>query len=67
MLLAEFQRELDRRETDGADGATLEVEIVPELRQKLCAGQYVSAGSSCAPISVELVGPVASCPIRTSI
>ena len=53
-LFAEFQRELDRRATDGADRATLEVELVPELRGKLVGGRYVSAMTSSAPISVEL-------------
>jgi fatty acid CoA ligase FadD9 len=54
MLFDEFQGQLDRRLTDGADRATLEVEIVAVLREKLVGGRYVSARTSSAPISVEL-------------
>jgi fatty acid CoA ligase FadD9 len=54
MLFVEFQSQLDRPATDGADRATLEVEIVSELRGKLVGGRYVSAMTSSAPISVEL-------------
>jgi nucleotide-binding universal stress UspA family protein len=54
MLFDEFQGQLDRRVTDGADQGTLEVEIVADLREKLVGGRYVSARTSSAPISAEL-------------
>jgi fatty acid CoA ligase FadD9 len=60
MLFAEFQSQLDRRATDGADRATGEVEIVSELRGKLVGGRYVSAMTSSAPISAELTAWVES-------
>jgi fatty acid CoA ligase FadD9 len=54
LLFAEFQRELNRRATDAADQATLEAEIMGELRQKVVGGRYVSAMTSSAPISAKL-------------
>ena len=54
MLFVELQSQLDRRAGDGAERATLEVEIVSGLRGKLVGGRCVSAMTSSAPISVEL-------------
>jgi fatty acid CoA ligase FadD9 len=54
LLFAEFQCELNREATDAADQASLEAEIMAELRQKVVGGRYVSAMTSSASISPEL-------------
>jgi fatty acid CoA ligase FadD9 len=54
MLFQEFQSELDRRLSDGTDRATLEAEVMAELRQNLLGGRFVSAMTGSAPISAEM-------------
>jgi fatty acid CoA ligase FadD9 len=54
MLFQEFQSELDRRLSDGADRAALEAQVMAEQRQNLLGGRYVSALTSSAPISAEM-------------
>ena len=54
MLFQEFQSELDRRLTDGADRAALEAEVKVELRENLLGGRFVSALTGSAPISAEM-------------
>ena len=43
MLFQEFQRELDRRSSDGADRAAVEAEVMAEQRQNLLGGRFVFA------------------------
>ncbi|WP_199253396.1 carboxylic acid reductase [Mycolicibacterium mengxianglii] len=50
MLYNEYQSELDRRSTEGADPD----EVMADLRQSLLGGRFVSALSGSAPISPEL-------------
>jgi fatty acid CoA ligase FadD9 len=54
MLFQEFQSEVDRQMTDGADRATAEAAALSELRQNLLGGRFVSALTSSAPISDEM-------------
>ncbi len=54
MLFQEFQSELDRRSSGGADRAALEAEVMAEQRQNLLGGRFVSAMTGAAPISAEM-------------
>src|ERR1700737_303677 len=54
MLFGEFQSEVDRRSSDGADRAALEAQVMAEQRQNLLGGRFVSANSGSAAISAEL-------------
>ncbi|MDT5149738.1 MAG: fatty acid CoA ligase FadD9 [Mycobacterium sp.] len=54
MLFQEFQSELDRRLSNGADRAALEAEVKVELRENLLGGRFVSALTGSAPISAEM-------------
>ncbi|MEU7633793.1 carboxylic acid reductase [Nocardia sp. NPDC049220] len=54
MLFQEFQSELDRRLSDGADRAALAAEVMAEQRQNLLGGRFVSAFTGSAPTSAEL-------------
>ncbi|MDT5066470.1 MAG: fatty acid CoA ligase FadD9 [Mycobacterium sp.] len=54
LLFHEFQSEMDRRVSDGADRAAVEAEVMAKLRQNLLGGRFVSALTSSAPISVEM-------------
>jgi fatty acid CoA ligase FadD9 len=54
MLFQEFQNEVDRRSSDGADRAALEAQVVAEQRQNVLGGRFVSANSGSAAISAEL-------------
>ena len=61
MLFEEFQSELDRRSSDGADRAALEAEVMAELRRNLLGGRFVSAVTASAPISAEMKAWAESC------
>ncbi len=54
MLFQEFQSELDRRFSGGADRAALEAQVMAEQRQNLLGGRFVSAMTGAAPISAEM-------------
>ena len=54
MLLGEFQSELDRRLSSGADRAALEATVRAEQRQNLLGGRFVAALTGSAPISAEV-------------
>jgi fatty acid CoA ligase FadD9 len=54
MLFQEFQSELDRRSSPGADRAALEAEVVAQQRQSLLGGRFVSAMTASAPMSAEM-------------
>ncbi|HME48414.1 carboxylic acid reductase [Mycobacterium sp.] len=54
MLFSEFQGELDRRTSDGADPAAAEAEVMAGLRQGLLGGRFLSAMTGSAPISPEM-------------
>ncbi|MDT5303867.1 MAG: fatty acid CoA ligase FadD9, partial [Mycobacterium sp.] len=51
MIFQEFQSELDRRLSDGADQAALEAEVMAEQRQNLLGGRFLSAMTGSAPIA----------------
>jgi fatty acid CoA ligase FadD9 len=54
MLFQEFQSEVDRRSSDGADRAALEAQVMAEQRQTVLGGRFVSANTGSASISAEL-------------
>jgi fatty acid CoA ligase FadD9 len=54
MIFQEFQSELDRRSSDGADRAALEVEVMAQQRQNLLGGRFLSAMTGSAPIAPEM-------------
>lgn len=57
MLFSEFQREVNSRLADDANGdgrAAIESQVLEEQRQHLLGGRYLSAMTGSAPISVEL-------------
>ncbi|GAA3742748.1 carboxylic acid reductase [Salinactinospora qingdaonensis] len=54
MLFQRYQRELHRREMDGADRDTVDAEVKAEMRQELLGGRVGWASSSSAPLSAEL-------------
>ena len=60
MLFQEFQSQLHRRASDGADPAALEAEVMAGLRQNLLGGRFVSATTASAPISAEMTAWVES-------
>ena len=53
MLFGEFQSELDRRSSNGADRPALEATVMAEQRQNLLGGRFVAALTGSAPISAE--------------
>jgi fatty acid CoA ligase FadD9 len=53
ILFQEFQSEVDRRSSDGADRAALEAEVMAEQRQNLLGGRFVAAMTGSAPMSAE--------------
>ena len=53
MLFGEFQSELDRRSSSGADRPALEATVMAEQRQNLLGGRFVAALTGSAPISAE--------------
>ena len=54
MLFQEFQREVDRRVTDGGDRAAVEAEVMAGQRQNLLGGRYGFAQTGAAPISPQM-------------
>lgn len=54
MLFQEFQSELDRRSSNGADRAALEAQVMAEQRQHLLGGRVVLATTAGDAISPEL-------------
>ncbi|WP_328606797.1 carboxylic acid reductase [Amycolatopsis sp. NBC_00345] len=54
MLFQHFQSQLHRRAADGLDAATLEAEVVADMRQNVLGGRFLSALTGSAPISPEL-------------
>ena len=54
MLFQAYQSELNRRSGDGADQASLEAEVMAELRGTLVGPRVLSAMTSSAPIPPEL-------------
>jgi fatty acid CoA ligase FadD9 len=60
MLFQAFQGELERRSVDGADQRALQAEVMAELRQNQLGGRFVSAMTSSAPLSAELMAWVES-------
>jgi fatty acid CoA ligase FadD9 len=54
MLFQEVQSRVDRQLTDGADRATIEAEVMAEVRENLIGGRQFSALTGSAPISPEL-------------
>ncbi|MDT5409448.1 MAG: fatty acid CoA ligase FadD9, partial [Mycobacterium sp.] len=54
MLFQEFQSEMDRRSSNGADRAALEAQVMAAQRQNVLGGRFVSANSGSAAISAEL-------------
>jgi fatty acid CoA ligase FadD9 len=55
MLFQEFQSEVDRRTTGGVVRAAVEADALAALRQNLLGGRFVSALSSSAPISDDML------------
>jgi fatty acid CoA ligase FadD9 len=54
MLFGEFQSEVDRRSSAGADRVALEMQVMAEHRQTVLGGRFVSANTGSASISAEL-------------
>jgi len=54
MLYGEYQSEVGRRISAGADRETVESQVLVELRQELLGGRYIFAMTGSAPISPEL-------------
>jgi fatty acid CoA ligase FadD9 len=54
MLFQQFRSEVDRRVADGADAATVETEVMAELRRDQIGDRFVSAMTGSAPISPEM-------------
>ncbi|MBS9536178.1 carboxylic acid reductase [Mycobacterium sp. M1] len=54
MLRGEFQSEVDRRCTGGADRAAIEAQVADELRHEVLGGRFTSALVTSAPISADL-------------
>jgi fatty acid CoA ligase FadD9 len=54
MIFQEFQSELDRRSSDGADRAVLEAQVMAQQRQNLLGGRFLSALTGSAPIAPEM-------------
>lgn len=53
-LYGEFQRQVERRLTDGGDRAAVEAEVLAEQRQYLLGGRFIFAMTGSAPTSPEL-------------
>ncbi|MBV8790057.1 MAG: AMP-binding protein, partial [Mycobacterium sp.] len=53
-LFGEFQRQVERRLSDGADRAAIEEEVLDEQRQYLLGGRFIFAMTGSAPTSPEL-------------
>ncbi len=53
MLYQEFESELDRRSSSGADRAALEAMVMTEQRRNVLGGRFVTAMTGSAPISAE--------------
>ncbi|MGD1173871.1 carboxylic acid reductase [Mycobacterium seoulense] len=53
-LFGEFQRQVERRLTEGADRATVEAQVLAEQRQYLLGGRFIFAMTGSAPTSPEL-------------
>src|ERR1700689_1643576 len=54
MLYSEYQSEVGRRTSEGADRQTVESAVLVEQRQELLGGRYIFAMTGSAPISPEL-------------
>ncbi len=54
MLYGEYQSEVGRRISEGADRKTAESQVLVEQRQELLGGRYIFAMTGSAPISPEL-------------
>jgi fatty acid CoA ligase FadD9 len=54
MLFQRFRGEMQRRAAAGADPATLEQQVLTDLRHDLLGGRFLSATTGSAPISAEL-------------
>ena len=54
MLFQEFQSQVDRRYAAGVDRASVEAQVIADLRQNLLGGRYVAVMTGSAPISPEL-------------
>jgi fatty acid CoA ligase FadD9 len=54
LLFQEFQSEVDRRSSAGADRAALEAQVMAEQRQRVLGGRFISANTGSASISAEL-------------
>jgi fatty acid CoA ligase FadD9 len=54
MIFSEFQSRVDHRLDNAADRATVEAEVMTDLRQNLLGGRFISAMTGSAPISDEL-------------
>ncbi|HWF69138.1 MAG TPA: carboxylic acid reductase [Mycobacterium sp.] len=54
MLYGEYQSEVGRRVSEGADRKTVESQVLVEQRQELLGGRYIFAMTGSAPTSPEL-------------
>jgi fatty acid CoA ligase FadD9 len=54
MLYGEYQSEVDRRTSEGADRQAVEAQVLNEQRQELLGGRYIFAMTGSAPTSPEL-------------
>jgi fatty acid CoA ligase FadD9 len=54
MLYGEYQSEVGRRASEGADRQAVESQVLVELRQELLGGRYIFAMTGSAPTSPEL-------------
>jgi fatty acid CoA ligase FadD9 len=54
MLYGEYQSEVGRRTSEGADRPVVESQVMVELRQELLGGRYIFAMTGSAPTSPEL-------------
>jgi fatty acid CoA ligase FadD9 len=55
MIFSEFQSRVDHRlGDDAADRATVEAEVMADLRENLLGGRFITAMTGSAPISAEL-------------
>lgn len=53
-LFGEFQRQVERRVTEGADRQAVEAEVLAEQRQYLLGGRFIFAMTGSAPTSPDL-------------
>ena len=54
MLFEQFQSDVDRRVSDGADRAAAEAQVKAEQREKVLGGRFLRAMTASAPISDEM-------------